>query len=123
MSAMCDLDARTLLEGSQVFEEYKGSLTEQYILTQLVSELKLNPFYYSEERSTAEIDFLVQLAGNVIPIEVKATENLQAKSLKVYAEKYKPNYVIRTSLSDYRKEDWLINLPLYAISCLRTIVQ
>jgi hypothetical protein len=123
LSAMGDLDARTLLEGSQVFEEYKGSLTEQYILTQLVSELKLNPFYYSEERSTAEIDFLVQLAGNVIPIEVKATENLQAKSLKVYAEKYKPNYVIRTSLSDYRKEDWLINLPLYAISCLRTIVQ
>jgi len=123
LSAMGDLDARTLLEGSQIFEEYKGSLTEQFILTQLISELKLNPFYYSEERSTAEIDFLVQLAGNVIPIEVKATENLQAKSLKVYAEKYKPNYVIRTSLSDYRKEDWLINLPLYAISCLRTIVQ
>lgn len=123
LSAMCDLDARTLLEGSQIFEEYKGSLTEQYVLTQLVSELKLTPFYYSEERSTAEIDFLVQLAGNVIPIEVKATENLKAKSLKVYAEKYKPNYVIRTSLSDYREEDWLINLPLYAISCLRTIVQ
>ncbi len=123
LSAMFDLDARTLLEGSQIFEEYKGSLTEQYVLTQLVSELKLTPFYYSEERSTAEIDFLVQLAGNVIPIEVKATENLQAKSLKVYAEKYKPNYVIRTSLSDYREEDWLINLPLYAISCLRTIVQ
>lgn len=123
LSAMGDLDAKTLLEGSQIFEEYKGSLTEQFILTQLISELKLNPFYYSEERSTAEIDFLVQLAGNVIPIEVKATENLQAKSLKVYAEKYKPNYVIRTSLSDYRKEDWLINLPLYAISCLRTIVQ
>lgn len=123
LSAMCDLDARTLLEGSQIFEEYKGSPTEQYILTQLISELKLNPFYYSEERSTAEIDFLVQLAGNVIPIEVKATENLQAKSLKVYAEKYKPNYVIRTSLSDYRKEDWLINLPLYAISSLKAIVQ
>ena len=123
LSAMGDLDARTLLEGSQIFEEYKGSLTEQYILTQLISELKLNPFYYSEERSTAEIDFLVQLGGNVIPIEVKATENLQAKSLKVYAEKYKPNYVIRTSLSDYRKEDWLINLPLYAISCLKTIVE
>lgn len=123
LSAMCDLDARTLLEGSQIFEEYKGSLTEQYILTQLISELKLNPSYYSEERSTAEIDFLVQLAGNVIPIEVKATKNLQAKSLKVYAEKYKPNYVIRTSLSDYRKEDWLINLPLYAISSLKAIVQ
>ena len=123
LSAMCDLDAKTLLEGSQIFEEYKGSLTEQYILTQLISELKLNPFYYSEERATAEIDFLIQLAGNVIPIEVKAAENLQAKSLKVYAEKYKPRYVIRTSLSDYREEDWLINLPLYAISCLKTIIQ
>lgn len=122
LSAMCDLVAKTLLEGSQIFEEYKGSLTEQFILTQLISELKLNPFYYSEERATAEIDFLVQLAGNVIPIEVKAAENLQAKSLKVYAEKYKPRYVIRTSLSDYRQEDWLINLPLYAISCLKTII-
>lgn len=123
LSAMCDLDARTLLEGSKMFEEYKGSLTEQYILTQLVSELGLNPFYYSEEHSTGEIDFLVQLAGSVIPIEVKAAENLQAKSLKAYAEKYKPNNVIRTSLSDYRKEDWLINLPLYAISSLRRILQ
>ena len=123
LSAMCDLDARTLLEGSKIFEEYKGSLTEQYILTQLVSELGLNPFYYSEERSTGEIDFLVQLAGSVIPIEVKAAENLQAKSLKAYAEKYKPNNVIRTSLSDYRKEDWLINLPLYAISSLRRILK
>jgi predicted AAA+ superfamily ATPase len=123
LSAMCDLDARTLLEGSKMFEEYKGSLTEQYILTQLVSELGLNPFYYSEERSTGDIDFLVQLAGRVIPIEVKAAENLQAKSLKAYAEKYKPNNVIRTSLSDYRKEDWLINLPLYAISSLRRILK
>ena len=120
---MCDLDARTLLEGSKMFEEYKGSLTEQYILTQLVSELGLNPFYYSEERSTGEVDFLVQLAGSVIPIEVKAAENLQAKSLKAYTEKYKPNNVLRTSLSDYRKEDWLINLPLYAISSLRRILK
>ena len=64
-----------------------------------------------------------QLAGNVIPIEVKAAENLQAKSFKVYAEKYMPNYVIRTSLSDYREETWMINLPLYAIRCLITIVQ
>jgi len=123
LSAMCDLDAKTLLEGSQIFEEFKGSLTEQYVLTQLVSELALRPFYYSEERSTGEIDFLVQMAGKVIPIEVKAAENLRAKSLKAYAEKYKPEFTIRTSLSDYREEDWLINLPLYAISCLRTIVQ
>ena len=123
LAAMSDLDARTLLEGSQIFEEYKGSLTEQYVLTQLVSELSLVPFYYSEERATAEIDFLVQLAGQVVPIEVKAAENLHSKSLKVYADKYKPKYVIRTSLSDFREEDWLTNIPLYAISCLKTIVK
>ena len=123
LAAMSDLDARTLLEGSQIFEEYKGSLTEQYVLTQLVSELSLAPFYYSEERATAEIDFLVQLAGQVVPIEVKAAENLHSKSLKVYADKYKPKYVIRTSLSDFREEDWMANIPLYAISCLKTIVK
>ena len=123
LAAMSDLDARTLLEGSQIFEECKGSLTEQYVLTQLVSELSLAPFYYSEERATAEIDFLVQLAGQVVPIEVKAAENLHSKSLKVYADKYKPKYVIRTSLSDFREEDWMANIPLYAISCLKTIVK
>lgn len=123
LSAMCDLDAKTLLEGSSIFEEFKGSLTEQFILTQLVSELGLNPKYYSAERSTGEIDFLVQIMGIVVPIEVKATENLRAKSLAAYVEKFKPAYAIRTSLSDYRQEDWLVNLPLYAISCLPNIIQ
>ncbi|MDO9614991.1 MAG: ATPase, partial [Bacteroidota bacterium] len=70
----------------------------------------------SAERSTAEIDFLVQYSGEVIPIEVKAEENLQAKSLKTFCQKYSPKTAIRTSMSDYRKEDWLTNLPLYAIS-------
>jgi len=123
LSAISDLDAKTLLDEIRVFEEFKGSLSEQYILTQLVSELNLNPYYYSEERSTGEIDFLVQMRGKLIPIEVKAAENLQAKSLRAFTDKYKPDYVIRTSLSDYRKENWLINLPLYAISCLKAIVQ
>ena len=123
LSAMCDLDARTLLEGSRVFKEFKGCLTEQFVLTQFVSELNLKPFYFAEERSSMEIDFLVQLEGNVIPVEVKAAENLRARSLKVYSEKYQPAYAIRTSLSDYRAEDWLINLPLYAISCLKSVIR
>lgn len=115
LGAMSDIDARTLLDGNRIFEEFKGSLTEQYVLQQLISMEDLAVYYWSAEGSSAEIDFLVQLNGLVIPIEVKASENLQAKSLRMFCKKYSPTTAIRTSLSDFRKEDWLTNLPLYAI--------
>jgi hypothetical protein len=63
----------------------------------------------------------MQVSGNVIPIEVKAEENLQAKSLKAYCEKYHPGVAIRTSMSDFREESWLVNLPLYAIGQIENI--
>jgi len=116
MGAMGDIDVRTLLEGNTIFEEFKGALTEQYVLQQLTSIRDLVIYYWSAERSIAEIDFLIQYSGEVIPIEVKAEENLQAKSLKTFCQKYSPQTAIRTSMSDFRKEDWLTNLPLYAIS-------
>ena len=116
MGAMGDIDVRTLLEGNMIFEEFKGSLTEQYVLQQLTTIPDLVIYYWSAERSIAEIDFLIQYSGEVIPIEVKAEENLQAKSLKAFCQKYSPKTAIRTSMSDFRKEDWLTNLPLYAIS-------
>lgn len=116
MGAMGDIDVRTLLEGNAIFEEFKGALTEQYVLQQLTTIADLVIYYWSAERSTAEIDFLIQFSGEVIPIEVKAEENLQAKSLKTFFQKYSPQTAIRTSMSDFRKEDWLTNLPLYAIS-------
>ena len=116
MGAMGDIDIRTLLEGNRIFEEFKGALTEQYVLQQLTSICDLVIYYWSAERSIAEIDFLIQYSGEVIPIEVKAEENLQAKSLKAFCQKYSPKTAIRTSMSDFRKEDWLTNLPLYAIS-------
>lgn len=72
--------------------------------------------YWSAERSSAEVDFLVQYSGKVIPVEVKAEENLQAKSLRTFCKKYSPSMAIRTSMSDYREEEWMTNLPLYAIS-------
>jgi hypothetical protein len=72
----------------------------------------------SPEGARSEIDFVLQYWGKVIPLEVKAAENLQAKSLKVYHQKYNPARAIRTSMSDYRKEEWMTNLPLYAISSL-----
>jgi len=121
LSAMGDIDPRTLLEGNRIFSEFKGALTEQYVLQQLISCDEYVIFYWSAERSTAEVDFILQTEGKIIPLEVKAEENLQAKSLKVYVEKFSPEMSVRTSMSDYRKQDWLINLPLYAIHRLNKI--
>jgi len=123
LAAMGDLDARTLLEGSAIFSEFKGALTEQFVFQQLNSTNEVVIYYWSAERSTSEIDFIAQYDGLVVPIEVKAEENLQAKSLKVYMEKFSPTVSIRTSMSDFRKQDRLINLPLYAISELKKILQ
>ena len=116
MGAMGDIDVRTLIQGNVIFEEFKGALTEQYVLQQLFTMPDIAIYYWSAERSTAEVDFLIQYAGEVIPIEVKAEENLKAKSLKTFCQKYSPKTAVRTSMSDFRKQDWLINLPLYAIS-------
>ena len=116
MGAMGDIDVKTLLAGNSIFEEFKGALTEQYVLQQLIMNSDLAIYYWSAEKSSSEIDFLVQYSGIVIPIEVKAKENLHAKSLKSFCAKYSPSKAIRTSMSDYRKENWMTNLPLYAIS-------
>ena len=122
LAAMGDIDAKTLLEGSKIFSEFKGALTEQFVFQQLHSTDEYILYYWSAERSTSEVDFLVQYNGGVVPIEVKAEENLQAKSLKVYMEKYSPKVSIRTSMSDFRKQDRLTNLPLYAISELKGVI-
>lgn len=114
LAAMGNLDIHTLISEQSLFEEFKGALTEQYVLQQLRSIDQLPIYYWSAEKATAEIDFLIQYQNRIIPIEVKAAENLKAKSLKSYHQKFSPEMSIRTSLSDYRKEDWLVNLPLYA---------
>jgi len=118
LSAMSSLNIKSLLEGNRVFEEFKGSLTEQYVLQQLITNKQITPFYWSAEKSNGEIDFVFQSGMDIVPLEVKASENLQAKSLKSYCARYEPKYAIRTSMSDYREEDWLTNLPLYAINCI-----
>ncbi|HEY4061932.1 MAG TPA: DUF4143 domain-containing protein [Puia sp.] len=118
LSAMTDLNIKSLLEGNDLFEEFKGALTEQYVLQQLIVSKAISIYYWSPENARAEIDFLLQKEGQLIPLEVKAAENLHAKSLRVYHQRYQPAVAIRTSLSDYRKEEWMINLPLYAINAL-----
>jgi predicted AAA+ superfamily ATPase len=115
LSALSALDIKTLLEGNSIFEEFKGALTEQYVLQQLVASKTEAIYYWSAEKMRSEIDFVLQDKGRIIPIEVKAAENLHAKSLRVFCEKFKPTTAIRTSMSDYREESWMINWPLYAI--------
>ena len=118
--AMTDLDARVIIDGNRIFTEFKGALTEQYVLQQLISEAGIVPYYYSAQNSRGEIDFLVQGRTSVIPIEVKAEENLRAKSLRAFCDKYNPDYAVRTSMSDYREQDWMTNIPLYNIDRITT---
>lgn len=118
LAAMTDLDAKTLLMGNTIFTEFKGALTEQYICQQLYAELDTVPYYWSAEASSGEVDFVLQYGGQVVPLEVKAEENLNAKSLKSFVNTYQLAYGVRTSMSDYREQEKLINLPLYAISLL-----
>ena len=122
LGAMTDLDKKSLISGNQIFTEFKGAFTEQYIMQQLRGMDDMGIYYWSAERSRAEVDFVVQHKGKVFPVEVKAEENLQAKSLKVYYEKFGPEACVRTSMSDYRERDWLINVPLYAVGRLPEII-
>lgn len=122
LTAMAGIDAKTLLEGNEVFQEFKGSLTEQYVLCQIKECTNLDTFYWSSDTGTAEIDFITQIGGNNVPIEVKANENLQSKSLKSFVQKYNTKINIRTSMSSYRKEEWLINIPLYSVGNIEKII-
>lgn len=115
LAAMSELDARSILDGNSIFVEFKGALTEQYVLQQLIAGTEYTPYYYSETKSEGEIDFLIQKGTDIVPIEVKAEENLKAKSLKVYCDKFKPKTAIRTSMSNYREQEWMVNVPLYVL--------
>lgn len=115
LGAMSGLDPVTVLEGSRVFTEFKGALTEQYVCQQLVSGCGLAPYYWSAENSSGEIDFLVQDRGRVYPIEVKAEENLRSKSLGSFCKRYEGMAARRFSLSGFRDEGWMRNVPLWAV--------
>ena len=123
LGAMAGLDARTILEDNEIFNEFKGSLTEQYVLCQLKECTDLDAFYWSSDTGIAEVDFVVQIGKNNVPIEVKSSENLQAKSLKSFVEKYNTKINVRTSMSNYREEEWLCNIPLYCIGNIIRILE
>jgi len=116
LAAMANLKAKTIIEGDSIFTEFKGALTEQFVFQQLMPDDRLAVHYLPFDNSKYEIDFVVQDEDDgVVPIEVKAGENLRAKSFKLFHEKFKPQAAIRASLSDYRREDWMTNVPLYLI--------
>jgi hypothetical protein len=121
LSCLVRLGQTVLLDGDRLFNEFKGALTEQYVLQQLKTVKELGTYYWTNDRGSAEIDFLLDTGTEVIPVEVKAEKNLKAKSLKTYCEKFKPKTAVRTSMSDYKKEDWLTNIPLWAIEIIAKV--
>ena len=121
LSCLVRLGQTVLLDGDRLFNEFKGALTEQYVLQQLKTVKELGTYYWTNDRGSAEIDFLLDTGTEVIPVEVKAEKNLKAKSLKIYCEKFKPKTAVRTSMSDYKKEDWLTNIPLWAIEIIAKV--
>ena len=115
LACMTGLKQSTLLRGNELFVEFKGALAEQYVCQQLKTLDDINIYYYTNDRGSCEIDFVVDTGAHIVPLEVKAEANLKAKSLKVYHEKFNPEISVRTSMADYKKDDWLTNLPLYMI--------
>ncbi|GHT47442.1 hypothetical protein AGMMS49936_08170 [Endomicrobiia bacterium] len=126
LSAKAGLTIQNLVDTNQeLFSHFKGALTEQYVLQELTSiEIRPQIFYWANDRSkgTAEVDFIIQINGNVIPIEAKSSINLQAKSLKAYIDYYKPDIAVRTSLARYNKSKTIYDIPLYLIGQLADII-
>lgn len=121
LGCLAGLSQHTLLDGNDLFVEFKGALTEQYVCQQLKTLDELYVYYFTNDRGSCEIDFVVYTGQSIVPLEVKAEVNLRAKSLKIYQEKFSPKIAIRTSMADYKKEEWLVNLPLYAIDQLKDV--
>jgi predicted AAA+ superfamily ATPase len=118
LAHMSQLNPHVILEDADFFEEFKGALTEQYVMQELNAFKLENISYWSNENGNAELDFIFEQHGVFYPLEVKAAENLQAKSLKIFHQKNKDVFCYRTSLSNYRKESWMTNIPLYALGSI-----
>ncbi|MCL2500481.1 MAG: ATP-binding protein [Defluviitaleaceae bacterium] len=122
LSCMTGLRQNVLLDGNDLFKEFKGALTEQYVLQQLKTLRNIRPYYWTNDKGSAEVDFILDNGNEVIPLEVKAEINLQAKSLKLYREKFNPKTSVRSSMADYKEQDGLINLPLYAVEYINNVI-
>ena len=115
LCAMTDLNPEILIEKNEIFTEFKGALTEQYVFQQIVSETAYTPYYYGTESASFEQDFMIQKSREIIPIEVKASCNVRSQSLKAFRDKFHPQKSIRFSLLKHAVYDWMENIPLYAV--------
>lgn len=115
LGAVSELDAESILDGNDIFVEFKGALTEQFVLQQIVSDTPYTPFYYGTEKATFEQDFIIQKGKMIVPIEVKAEGNLKSQSLKAFCDKYHPDAAVRISAMKYINQGWMENIPLYAV--------
>lgn len=104
------IPSSVILDKEAIFDQFNGLIVEQYVLQELAQDFAM--FYWTSEAG-AEVDFVTQVGEKIIPIEVKSGENVRAQSLKVYRERYKPEYAVRFSLKDYTEDSGLINIPLY----------
>lgn len=120
LGCMTGLRQRILLDGNDLFVEFKGALTEQYVCQQLKALGDPGVYYYTNDRGSCEVDFVIDTGEQIIPVEVKAEINLKAKRLKTYREKFNPEVSVRTSMADYKVDDGLVNLPLYAVEDIST---
>lgn len=118
LGAMSGVDAKSIINGNSLFVEFKGALAEQFVLQELKCSTTYTPYYYGSESATFEQDFLIQKGMDIIPIEVKAETNVRSQSLKAFYDKYLPKLSVRFSLLPYRNQDWMVNIPLYAVCCL-----
>lgn len=115
LSTLSNIRPEIILEGNRIFTEYKGALTEQFVHQQLTQKNYEGVYYWTNDRSTAEVDFVIQKVNEIIPIEVKAETNVHAKSFKLFCEKFNPSSAIRTSMLPYKEENWMTNIPLYGM--------
>ena len=123
LCAKAQLDSQVIINGNAIFDKLEGSLTEQYVLQELKSQKDLFVAYWSKQSGKAEVDFIIQDKSEIIPVEVKASVNLRAKSLASYREQYQPKKAVRTSLADFEINNGLYNIPLYQVENIKAILE
>ena len=116
LAEMGNLTQQTIVDGNRIFTEFKGALTEQYVLQQMIADLGVTPYYYSAENARCEVDYILSEEDRILPVEVKAEENLRSKSLRTFCDKYEISKGIRCSMSEYREQEWMVNIPLYMVT-------
>lgn len=121
LSCMAGLHKTVILEGNNVFEEFKGALTEQFVLQQLKTNNTLDTYYWTNPNGRAEVDFILDVGTRIVPLEVKASKNLRSKSLRFFKDTYNPAVSVRTALVSFKQDDWLVNLPLWAIEYITKV--